>query len=58
MEMLDAAAAALQNGQTLIIFPEGTRTHPAAPAFHRGPRRLPCAVRKSSPVVIKVSPTT
>jgi 1-acyl-sn-glycerol-3-phosphate acyltransferase len=26
MDMLDAAAAALQNGQTLIIFPEGTRT--------------------------------
>lgn len=48
MDMLDAAAQSLQNGQTLIIFPEGTRTQPGqAPAFHRGRRRLPCAVRKS-----------
>jgi len=36
-DMLDAAADALREGQTLIIFPEGTRTTPgAAPAFHRG----------------------
>lgn len=50
MDMLDAAANALQSGQTLIIFPEGTRTQPGqAPAFHRGRRPSHCAVRKSSP---------
>lgn len=37
MDMLDAAGEALRNGQTLVIFPEGTRTPPGqAPAFHRG----------------------
>ncbi|MDB1108703.1 lysophospholipid acyltransferase family protein [Pseudomonas extremaustralis] len=59
-EMLDAAAAALQAGQTLIIFPEGTRTTPGAtPAFHRGAAAI--ALRGATiitPVVIKVSPTT
>lgn len=40
MEMLDAAADALREGQTLIIFPEGTRTTPGeAPRFHRPARR-------------------
>ncbi|KAB0520190.1 MULTISPECIES: lysophospholipid acyltransferase family protein [Pseudomonas] len=59
-EMLDAAADALRSGQTLIIFPEGTRTTPgAAPAFHRGGAAI--ALRGATiitPVVIKVSPTT
>ncbi|PHX41431.1 acyltransferase, partial [Pseudomonas sp. NZIPFR-PS2] len=59
-EMLDAAADALRGGQTLIIFPEGTRTTPgAAPAFHRGGAAI--ALRGATiitPVVIKVSPTT
>ncbi|AVE06756.1 1-acyl-sn-glycerol-3-phosphate acyltransferase [Pseudomonas palleroniana] len=59
-EMLDAAAAALREGQTLIIFPEGTRTPPGAtPAFHRGGAAI--ALRGATiitPVVIKVSPTT
>ncbi|MGL6091500.1 MAG: lysophospholipid acyltransferase family protein, partial [Pseudomonas paracarnis] len=56
----DAAADALRAGQTLIIFPEGTRTTPgAAPAFHRGGAAI--ALRGATiitPVVIKVSPTT
>ena len=59
-DMLDAAADALRDGQTLIIFPEGTRTTPgAAPAFHRGGAAI--ALRGATivtPVVIKVSPTT
>ncbi len=49
MDMLDAASDALQEGQTLIVFPEGTRTQPGqVPAFHRGRRPSPCGVRKSS----------
>ncbi|MGH8451328.1 lysophospholipid acyltransferase family protein [Pseudomonas sp.] len=59
-EMLDAATDALREGQTLIIFPEGTRTPPGmAPAFHRGGAAI--ALRGATiitPVVIKVSPTT
>ena len=60
VDMLDNASDALQQGQTLIIFPEGTRTSPGqAPTFHRGAAAI--ALRGASiitPVVIKVSPTT
>ena len=60
VDMLDTAANALREGQTLIIFPEGTRTQPGhAPAFHRGGAAI--ALRGATiitPVVIKVSPTT
>ena len=60
MDMLDAAADALRSGQTLIIFPEGTRTQPGQPpVLHRGGAAI--ALRGASiltPVVIKVSPTT
>ncbi|WFS19323.1 lysophospholipid acyltransferase family protein [Pseudomonas sp. 905_Psudmo1] len=60
MDMLDEAAGALQNGETLIIFPEGTRTIPgSSPEFHRGAAAI--AVRGASlvtPVVISVTPTT
>lgn len=59
-EMLDEAAGALQQGQTLIIFPEGTRTTPGqAPQFHRGAAAI--ALRGAqlvTPVVISVTPTT
>ena len=50
----------LQNGQTLIIFPEGTRTQPGqAPAFHRGAAAIALRGAKIlTPVIIKVSPTT
>ncbi|WP_347903480.1 lysophospholipid acyltransferase family protein [Pseudomonas purpurea] len=60
MEMLDAAATALKEGQTLIIFPEGTRTQPGqAPAFHRGGAAIALRGAKIiTPVVIKVSPST
>ncbi|WP_164570717.1 lysophospholipid acyltransferase family protein, partial [Pseudomonas viridiflava] len=54
------AVERLQGGQTLIIFPEGTRTQPGQPpAFHRGAAAI--ALRGASmitPVTIKVSPTT
>lgn len=60
LDMLDEAAAALQQGQTLIVFPEGTRTTPGQPpAFHRGAAAI--AVRGArivTPVVISVTPTT
>ena len=60
MDMLDAAAEALKGGQTLIIFPEGTRTRPGcAPAFHRGAAAIALRGAKIiTPVTIKVSPAT
>lgn len=60
MDMLDTAVEGLRNGQTLIIFPEGTRTQPGQPpAFHRGAAAI--ALRGASvitPVMITVAPTT
>ncbi|WP_028695682.1 lysophospholipid acyltransferase family protein [Pseudomonas cremoricolorata] len=60
MEMLDAAVAALQQGQALIIFPEGTRTPPGqTPTFHRGAAAIALrGARVITPVTISVSPTT
>ncbi|MBV4460703.1 1-acyl-sn-glycerol-3-phosphate acyltransferase [Pseudomonas sp. COR58] len=60
LEMLDAAADALKDGQPLIIFPEGTRTRPGQPpAFHRGAAAIALrGARLLTPVIIKVSPTT
>ena len=60
MDMLDSAVSALQQGQPLIIFPEGTRTQPGqAPAFHRGAAAIALrGARIITPVTIKVSPTT
>lgn len=60
MDMLDEAAGALQQGQTLVIFPEGTRTTPGqAPEFHRGAAAIALrGARVITPVVISVSPTT
>ncbi len=59
-EMLDEAATALRQGQTLIIFPEGTRTVPGQlPTFHRGAAAIALrGARCVTPVVIRVSPTT
>lgn len=60
MDMLDAASDALQDGQSLIVFPEGTRTRPGQPpAFHRGAAAIALRGAKIlTPVTIKVSPTT
>ena len=60
VDMLDNASDALQQGQTLIIFPEGTRTQPGlAPAFHRGAAAIALrGVKILTPVVITVNPTS
>ncbi|MBU3055176.1 lysophospholipid acyltransferase family protein [Pseudomonas indica] len=60
MDMLDEAADALREGQTLIVFPEGTRTTPGkAPEFHRGAAAIALrGARLVTPVVISVEPTT
>jgi len=58
LDMLERAAAVLRAGQTLIVFPEGTRTPPAAlPRFHRGACAI--ALRGAQcimPVVIQMQP--
>lgn len=57
-DMFDRAAEVLRNGETLIVFPEGTRTPPnAMPQFHRGA----CAIalrgaQVVTPVVIRMNP--
>lgn len=60
VEMFDEAVQVLQDGQTLIIFPEGTRTTPGkAPEFHRGAASIALkGARCITPVVISVNPTT
>jgi len=59
-EMLEQAADALREGQTLIVFPEGTRTAPnQAPVFHRGAAAIALrGARVITPVFITVKPTT
>lgn len=60
MEMFDECVAALNEGQTLIIFPEGTRTTPGQfPQFHRAAAAIALRGAKIlTPVVICVRPTT
>lgn len=60
IEMLEAAAQVLKDGQTLIIFPEGTRTTPGQPPnFHRGAAAIALRGAKMiTPVRISVIPTT
>ncbi|WP_255483748.1 lysophospholipid acyltransferase family protein [Rhodanobacter sp. A1T4] len=59
-EMLEQAADVLREGQTLVIFPEGTRTTPGrAPVFHRGAAAIALrGARTITPVFISVTPTT
>lgn len=58
--MLEYAALALQGGDCLIMFPEGTRTTPGVDlSFHRGAAVLALkAARYLTPVLIEVSPST
>ena len=60
VEMIEGAAAALRGGQSLIMFPEGTRTRPGQPmTLHRGAANI--AVRSAAivtPVYIGCVPTT
>jgi 1-acyl-sn-glycerol-3-phosphate acyltransferase len=59
-EMLEQAADVLREGQTLVMFPEGTRTTPGcAPVFHRGAAAIALrGARTITPVFISVTPTT
>ncbi|HEY7638500.1 MAG TPA: lysophospholipid acyltransferase family protein [Steroidobacteraceae bacterium] len=59
-DMIAAAAGALQAGQALIFFPEGTRTRPRQPlAFHRSGANIALRAAASvTPVYIRVEPTT
>jgi 1-acyl-sn-glycerol-3-phosphate acyltransferase len=58
--MIEAATESLRSGQTLIMFPEGTRTRPQQPlAFHRSAANV--ALRAGAvitPVYIRCEPTT
>lgn len=58
--MIEAAASALRDDQTLIIFPEGTRTRPDAPlVFHRGAANVALrSARVLTPVYIHCEPAT
>lgn len=59
-DMIVSAAAALRGGQTLIFFPEGTRTRPRQPlVFHRSGANIALRAATSvTPVYIRVAPTT
>ncbi len=59
-DMLEQAANVLREDQTLIVFPEGTRTSPGqAPLFHRGAAAIAVrGARVVTPVFISVQPTT
>jgi len=59
-DMLEQAASVLRQGETLIVFPEGTRTAPnQAPVFHRGASAIALrGARVITPVFITVEPTT
>ncbi len=58
--MIEAAGTALEGGNTLIVFPEGTRSVPGQPLqFHRGAAVVALrAARSLTPVHITVNPTT
>lgn len=58
--MIEAASGALHSGQSLIMFPEGTRTRPHQPiVFHRGAANVALrAARVVTPVYIRCEPTT
>lgn len=58
--MIEAASTALRADQTLIVFPEGTRTTPGASlVFHRGAANIALRAAKSvTPVYIRCAPTT
>jgi len=58
--MIEGASAALRSGQSVIIFPEGTRTAPGRPLqFHRGAAAIAIrAAQVVTPVYIRCSPPT
>lgn len=58
--MVEGAAAVLEQGYPVIMFPEGTRSTPGAPLdFHRGAASVAVrAAKVITPVFIRVNPTT
>jgi 1-acyl-sn-glycerol-3-phosphate acyltransferase len=58
--MVERASQALQDGENVIVFPEGTRTTPGRPMqFHRGAASIAVrAARVVTPVFIRCEPTT
>jgi 1-acyl-sn-glycerol-3-phosphate acyltransferase len=58
--MIEATCRALQEGQTVIMFPEGTRTRPRQPfVFHRSAANIGLrAAAVVTPVYIRCVPTT
>jgi|CXWL01.1.fsa_nt_gi 1-acyl-sn-glycerol-3-phosphate acyltransferase len=58
--MLDGATAALGRGETLVMFPEGTRTVPGEPiVFRRGAANVAVkAAKVVTPVVLTCTPLT
>ena len=58
--MIETAATALRDGQTLIMFPEGTRTVPGQSfVFHRGAANVALRAAASvCPVYVRCRPTT
>jgi 1-acyl-sn-glycerol-3-phosphate acyltransferase len=58
--LVAACAAALAQGRSLIVFPEGTRTRPGAPlAFQRGAAQIALAAgRDLRPVTLTCEPIT
>lgn len=58
--MLEQAAATLRAQQSVILFPEGTRTTPGRPlSFHRGAASIALKAAASvTPVYIRCTPTT
>lgn len=58
--MIQSASAGLEDGQTVIMFPEGTRSVPGQPfVFHRGAANVALrAARIVTPVYVRCQPTT
>lgn len=58
--LVDRCAEVLDDGQTLIIFPEGTRTRPGEPVrLQRGTANIALRARKSlRPIMIDCQPST
>lgn len=59
-EMIENSCKVLADGETLIIFPEGTRTIPWQPLhFHRSAANIAIkSARVLTPVILRVEPTT
>jgi len=59
-DMIEQGAQALQEGENVIVFPEGTRTTPGQPmSFHRGAAAIAVrAAKVVTPVYIRCVPTT